>query len=203
AEAKQLRDDYNARRAELSLKLQQQLNQQHLNIGLSHPQHPPPPVPGAPGGPPRSQSQLASQQPSIDLLDVGMISNNHEAHMHQVSHFGSSGFHQHFVNSGIQMPPNPPFTPATPGSGGQIHGQSTPPTSFSQTPREEGVAGYSSGNVAGNMSDPFHFDSTISTLDPLSSTQNQYSTLTVEQGIQHTFDFGTGNKAFGEDTSKR
>ncbi|KAJ2221891.1 High mobility group [Coemansia sp. RSA 485] len=129
AEAKQLRDDYNARRAELSLKLQQQLNQQHLNIGLSHPQHPPPPVPGAPGGPPRPQSQLASQQPSIDLLDVGMVSNNHEAHMHQVSHFGSSGFQQHFFNSGIQMPPNPPFTPATPGSGGQIHGQSTPPTS--------------------------------------------------------------------------
>ncbi|KAJ2072307.1 hypothetical protein GGI16_009024, partial [Coemansia sp. S142-1] len=32
AEAKQLRDDYNARRAELSLKLQQQLNQQHINM---------------------------------------------------------------------------------------------------------------------------------------------------------------------------
>ncbi|KAJ2481149.1 High mobility group [Coemansia sp. RSA 2131] len=32
AEAKQLRDDYNARRAELSLKLQQQLNQQHIGL---------------------------------------------------------------------------------------------------------------------------------------------------------------------------
>ncbi|KAJ1764707.1 High mobility group [Coemansia sp. RSA 1752] len=32
AEAKQLRDDYNARRAELSLKLQQQLNQQHIGM---------------------------------------------------------------------------------------------------------------------------------------------------------------------------
>ncbi|KAJ2002364.1 hypothetical protein GGI04_003368 [Coemansia thaxteri] len=42
AEAKQLRDDYNARRAELSLKLQQQLNQQHLNMSLGH--QPPPPL---------------------------------------------------------------------------------------------------------------------------------------------------------------
>ncbi|KAJ2484310.1 hypothetical protein EV174_002535 [Coemansia sp. RSA 2320] len=39
AEAKQLRDDYNARRAELSLKLQQQLNQQHLNMSLDATAH--------------------------------------------------------------------------------------------------------------------------------------------------------------------
>ncbi|KAJ2158508.1 High mobility group [Coemansia sp. RSA 552] len=48
AEAKQLRDDYNARRAELSLKLQQQLNQQHLSLSLGHP---PPPPPMSPHGP--------------------------------------------------------------------------------------------------------------------------------------------------------
>ncbi|KAJ2719946.1 hypothetical protein GGI07_004911 [Coemansia sp. Benny D115] len=40
AEAKQLRDDYNARRAELSLKLQQQLNQQHLNLKAAVNQNP-------------------------------------------------------------------------------------------------------------------------------------------------------------------
>ncbi|KAJ2884903.1 hypothetical protein FB639_001877 [Coemansia asiatica] len=210
AEAKQLRDDYNARRAELSLKLQQQLNQQHLNIGLAHsapPLPPPPPGPGgAPGGPPRPPSQLASQQPSIDLLDVGIAPNNHEAHMHPVTHFGSSGFQQHFVSSGIQMPSSnpPPFTPATPsGGGGQMHGQTTPPTLFSQTPREDSTVGYSSGQMARKMADQFHFDSAISTLDPLSSTHNQYSSLSIEQGIQHSFDFGSENKAFGEEPTKR
>ncbi|KAJ2780529.1 hypothetical protein H4R18_003393, partial [Coemansia javaensis] len=67
AEAKQLRDDYNARRAELSLKLQQQLSQQHLNLSLGHP--PPPPLPPGP-------HSAAHTQPH-DLLGQGMGPDGH------------------------------------------------------------------------------------------------------------------------------
>ncbi|KAJ2777893.1 High mobility group [Coemansia interrupta] len=100
AEAKQLRDDYNARRAELSLKLQQQLNQQHLNIGLA--QGPPPP----------------SHPPALDLLDVNLCSNIQDGHMHRVGQFGNSGgFQPHFAGtSGFHMPQSVPFNPTTPGN---------------------------------------------------------------------------------------
>ncbi|KAJ2659148.1 High mobility group [Coemansia sp. RSA 1200] len=62
AEAKQLRDDYNARRAELSLKLQQQLNQQHLGLGLAQPPQPQPP--------PHDQSVSSALASSITAAGV-------------------------------------------------------------------------------------------------------------------------------------
>ncbi|KAJ1995194.1 High mobility group [Coemansia sp. RSA 1358] len=87
AEAKQLRDDYNARRAELSLKLQQQLNQQHLNLGLPHP--PPPP----------SHCPAPQHQQSLDLLD----SASGRDPLARAHHTGSLGLQQQFPGSAVQI----------------------------------------------------------------------------------------------------
>ncbi|KAJ2061661.1 hypothetical protein GGI17_002925 [Coemansia sp. S146] len=105
AEAKQLRDDYNARRAELSLKLQQQLNQQHINMSLSQP----PPLPPPPS---HLHGQPMSHQQPLDMLDSNMASGDHHMHAHPASSFG---FHQQFSGAGMNLA-HTPFTPTTPGA---------------------------------------------------------------------------------------
>ncbi|KAJ2343939.1 hypothetical protein GGF43_005578, partial [Coemansia sp. RSA 2618] len=87
AEAKQLRDDYNARRAELSLKLQQQLNQQHLSLSMGHPQMAPP------HGAVHPQTQ--------DLLGQPVGPESHQnAGLHSANSFG---LQQPFNNPGAQL----------------------------------------------------------------------------------------------------
>ncbi|KAJ1732322.1 High mobility group [Coemansia biformis] len=132
AEAKQLRDDYNARRAELSLKLQQQLSQQHLTLSLGHPP-PPPPAPPSHMGPPHSSMHLSSQE----LLGQTM---GHESHPHAPMHPPSPfGLQQHgFAGSSTQLAQSqfmpPPLHLPQHGSA-QFH--HTPGPSFSQTPHED------------------------------------------------------------------
>ncbi|KAJ2449062.1 High mobility group [Coemansia sp. RSA 2336] len=92
AEAKQLRDDYNARRAELSLKLQQQLNQQHLGLNLGHP-------------PPSHPSHATIHLPSQDLLGQPMPADNHNS---SVNPFGLPQSY-----SGMQLG-STQFSPLTP-----------------------------------------------------------------------------------------
>ncbi|KAJ2316650.1 hypothetical protein IWW52_003534, partial [Coemansia sp. RSA 2704] len=94
AEAKQLRDDYNARRAELSLKLQQQLNQQHLGMSLGHPPPPPPPPHGAVHPPPQ------------DLLGP----DSQHSRLHSASTFGL----QHTFNAPGAQLGHTQFSPLTP-----------------------------------------------------------------------------------------
>ncbi|KAJ1751668.1 High mobility group [Coemansia sp. RSA 1821] len=99
AEAKQLRDDYNARRAELSLKLQQQLNQQHLGLNLGHP---------PPSHPPHATIHLPSQ----DLLGQPMPADNHSnsvnpfglSQSYSGMQLGSTQFHP-LTPAGTQNPP--------------------------------------------------------------------------------------------------
>ncbi|KAJ2844996.1 High mobility group [Coemansia brasiliensis] len=105
AEAKQLRDDYNARRAELSLKLQQQLNQQHLGLSLGHP---PPPPPSHP-------SHANIHLPSQDLLGQPMAADNHNS---SVNPFGLPQSYSGMQLSSTQFPQltptgtqNPPTQP--------------------------------------------------------------------------------------------
>ncbi|KAJ2503782.1 hypothetical protein GGI11_007608, partial [Coemansia sp. RSA 2049] len=81
AEAKQLRDDYNARRAELSLKLQQQLNQQHLGLGLAQPPQPQPP-PLQLSLPPPLHGPAHTHPHQLDLLDPGAPPRDHLVHIH-------------------------------------------------------------------------------------------------------------------------
>ncbi|KAJ1958294.1 hypothetical protein GGI12_004771 [Dipsacomyces acuminosporus] len=109
AEAKQLRDDYNARRAELSLKLQQQLSQQHLNMNLGHPQLPPPPPPPPPLPPPLPTLPLPpppmphGPSQSLELLDAGIVAGEHCAHIQTPASFG---FQQPFGTANMQPQPH-------------------------------------------------------------------------------------------------
>ncbi|KAJ1734072.1 High mobility group [Coemansia sp. Benny D160-2] len=86
AEAKQLRDDYNARRAELSLKLQQQLNQQHLGLGLAQPPQPQPqPPPLQLSLPPPLHGPAHTHPHQLDLLDPGAPPRDHLVHIHSAT----------------------------------------------------------------------------------------------------------------------
>ncbi|KAJ2083414.1 High mobility group [Coemansia sp. RSA 988] len=147
AEAKQLRDDYNARRAELSLKLQQQLNQQHLGLGLGH--LPPPPLPHPSQGPVHPQSQdLFSQAISVDS----------RPQVYPEGGFGLQQQQQPFVGSGMQMAHTqlPPPTPAM-----AIHNQHTMQDEVFQTQPAVSTA-----------ADQFQFATTLSSLDPAGGESN-------------------------------
>ncbi|KAJ2801812.1 hypothetical protein H4R20_003532, partial [Coemansia guatemalensis] len=143
AEAKQLRDDYNARRAELSLKLQQQLNQHHLGLGLGH--MPPPPLPHPPQGPVHPQSQ--------DLLSHTISVDSHPQ-MHPEGGFGllqQQQQQQAFAGPGMQLPHTqlPPPAPAA-----AIHSQ--------QVAQDEAFQAQPAVSAA---ADQFQFENTLSTLD--------------------------------------
>ncbi|KAJ1861834.1 High mobility group [Coemansia sp. RSA 2703] len=186
AEAKQLRDDYNARRAELSLKLQQQLNQQHLNIGLA--QAPPPP----------------SHPSGLDLLDVNMGTNIPDAHMHRVNQFGNSGgFQPHFSGTpGFHMPHSVSFNAATPGTT-HIQGHHTPTPSFVQAQHDEG-SGYVSANVNSvNMTDPFSFTGSLSNLESAHGPADQKPLLEMEPNVSNTLDFSSSGRYFDQESEKQ
>ncbi|KAJ1934408.1 hypothetical protein GGF37_006376, partial [Kickxella alabastrina] len=191
ADAKQLREEYNARRAELSLKLQQQLNQQHLNMSLAHQPHPLP------------HTHASHHQSSLDVLDVGMLSNDQNAHMQSPSTFGAGFSQQHYPNAGLQMPSHTQFSQLAPSaSQGHFYGRHTPVASFSQTPHED-IAYGSSRAMAVNMSDNFQFDSSLSTLDASSGPAGQHYARTVGRNTPYMPDNNTGGRAFGDDFDKQ
>ncbi|KAJ2609523.1 hypothetical protein H4S08_004011 [Coemansia sp. RSA 1365] len=150
AEAKQLRDDYNARRAELSLKLQQQLNQQHLGLGLGHP--PPPPLPHPPHGSVRLQSQ--------DLLGQAMSADSH-LQMHSEGVFGLLQQQQSFAGSGMRLSHTqlPPPTPAV-------------VTQNQQTTQDEA---FQTQPATSTAADQLQFQTTLSTLDHAGGESNMHT----------------------------
>ncbi|KAJ2908380.1 hypothetical protein GGI21_002944, partial [Coemansia aciculifera] len=156
-EAKHLRDDYNARRAELSLKLQQQLNQQHINMSLGQQQSPLPPPP-----PPHLHGQTMAHQPLLDTFDPNMASGDQHAHMHQASSFG---FQQQFPGPNMHLA-HTQFSPAHPGGVPNLH---TPTAHFAQTPQEDPFAQVHA-TTASNIADTFHFEQALSTIDPATMT---------------------------------
>ncbi|KAJ1797715.1 hypothetical protein LPJ59_002956 [Coemansia sp. RSA 2399] len=161
AEAKQLRDDYNARRAELSLKLQQQLNQQHLNLGLAPP--PPPMSMQLPQAPP-SHGSVPSHMHQLELMDSGAASRDHLAHVHSAGPFS---FHQHFPGPMTQMP-QAQFSPSTMvntqaqqiSGGGFQHQHQQHHDSLHLKPQV----------TPGGLSDPFRLDGSLTTLNTAAST---------------------------------
>ncbi|ORX67921.1 HMG-box [Linderina pennispora] len=192
AEAKQLRDDYNARRAELSLKLQQQLNQQSLNMSLGHPPPPPPP-------PPPILTHHPSQghaPPPLEIIDNGMVPTEHQGHMHPPSPNKQQQQQQTYMGHGLRSP----YSPHTPNPSQSHH---TPQTQFPQTPQEDI---HSHGNVAALASmgaDPFQLSNDISSLahsesDMASSQMFKFDHQHINQGYQDADQFG---KQLGEEVS--
>ncbi|KAJ2748499.1 hypothetical protein GGI19_006091, partial [Coemansia pectinata] len=190
AEAKQLRDDYNARRAELSLKLQQQLNQQHINMSLSQP----PPLPPPPS---HLHGQPMSHQQPLDMLDSNMASGDHHMHAHPASSFG---FHQQFSGSGVNLA-HTPFTPTTPGAAPSLH---TPAASFSQTPHENAYA-QAHAAAACHMADTFQYDSTLSTIDPtaMAGGSGHFHGLAIGRSTPQTIDATARNVGYAGDSDKQ
>ncbi|KAJ2884698.1 hypothetical protein H4R27_001908 [Coemansia aciculifera] len=190
AEAKQLRDDYNARRAELSLKLQQQLNQQHINMSLSQP----PPLPPPPS---HLHGQPMSHQQPLDMLDSNMASGDHHMHAHPASSFG---FHQQFSGSGVNLA-HTPFTPTTPGAAPSLH---TPAASFSQTPHENAYA-QAHAAAACHMADTFQYDSTLSTIDPtaMAGGSGHFHGLAIGRSTPQTIDATVRNVGYAGDSDKQ
>ncbi|KAJ2018060.1 High mobility group [Coemansia sp. S680] len=190
AEAKQLRDDYNARRAELSLKLQQQLNQQHINMSLSQPPPLPPP-------PPHLHGQSMSHQQPLDMLDSNIASGDHHMHSHPASSFG---FHQQFSGSGMSLA-HTPFTPTTPGAAPNLH---TSAASFSQTPHENAYA-QAHAAAACHMADTFQYDNTLSTIDPtaMAGGSGHFHGLAIGRSTPQTIDVAARNVGYAGDSDKQ
>ncbi|KAJ2762270.1 hypothetical protein IWQ57_005840, partial [Coemansia nantahalensis] len=189
AEAKQLRDDYNARRAELSLKLQQQLSQQHLGLSLGH--LPPPPPPPPPPMPPHGAMHLPPQE----LLGQGVGPEGHQhAPMHSASPFG---LQQHgFAGPGAQLPHTqfqpPPPAQLTPHGAAQFHQAPGPP--FSQTSHED-MFGY--GQVSAGAVEQLQFESALSALGPAGESSGYAQPLTVDRTTSMGLDIGTSGLVSG------
>ncbi|KAJ1767530.1 hypothetical protein EV179_004621 [Coemansia sp. RSA 487] len=173
AEAKQLRDDYNARRAELSLKLQQQLNQQHLNLGLAPP---PPPVqmqlPSAQS--PHGSAPAHMQQ--LELLDSGVASRDHLSHVHSAGQFS---FQHHFPGPMSQMPQTQ-FSPSTISN---PHAQQVSGGVFQQ-PQQDNLH-LQPQATPGGLSDPFRLDGSLTALNHVVSSSPSTTAPGFYNGSMH------------------
>ncbi|KAJ2837653.1 hypothetical protein FBU31_001094 [Coemansia sp. 'formosensis'] len=189
AEAKQLRDDYNARRAELSLKLQQQLNQQHINMSLNQPPPLPPP-------PPHLHGQSMPHQQPLDMLDSNMTSGDYHMHAHPASSFG---FHQQFSGSGMSLA-HTQFTPTTPGAVPNLHPSTA---SFSQTPHES-VYVQAHAAAPSHMADTFQYDNSLSTIDPTAMTggSGHFHGLAIGRSTPQAIDVTARNVGYAGDSDK-
>ncbi|KAJ2744562.1 High mobility group [Coemansia sp. BCRC 34301] len=187
AEAKQLRDDYNARRAELSLKLQQQLNQQHINMSLGQP--PPPPLPHLHG-------HNMSHQPLLDTLDPNVVSGDQHAHVHQASSFG---LQQQFSGPGIHVA-HTQFSPTNSG-GPNLH---TPIATFVQTPQED-VLAQAHAATASHIAEAFHFEHALSTIDPSAMTGGggHFHGLTLGRSTPQALDVPARSSGYVGDLDKQ
>ncbi|KAJ2715287.1 hypothetical protein H4R19_001284 [Coemansia spiralis] len=189
AEAKQLRDDYNARRAELSLKLQQQLSQQHLGLTLSHPPPPPPPPP------PPMLSHGAMHLPPQEMLGQGVGPDGHQhVSMHSASPFGLP---QHsFGGPGMQLshaqfqPPSAQLAPH-----GAAHFHQTPGPPFPQTPHED-MFGYSQA-PAGVAVEQLQFENALSALGPAGNSSAYAPPLMVDRNSSMGLDVGASGFVSG------
>ncbi|KAJ2551143.1 hypothetical protein EV175_003801 [Coemansia sp. RSA 1933] len=160
AEAKQLRDDYNARRAELSLKLQQQLNQQHLNLGIA-----PPPPPPMSMQPPPSHGPATSHMQQLELMDPGSAPRDHLAHVHSAGPFS---FQQPFPGHMTQMPQSQ-FSPTNMPqqvSGSVFQQQQQQCQNHAQ---QDGL-NLQQQITPGGLSDPFRLDGSLTGLNTASAS---------------------------------
>ncbi|KAJ2703279.1 hypothetical protein H4218_000361 [Coemansia sp. IMI 209128] len=187
AEAKQLRDDYNARRAELSHKLQQQLNQQHINMSLSQPPPPPPHIPGQP----------IPHQQHLDMLDSNVVSGDHHIHAHPASSFG---FHPQYSGSGTNLA-HTQFPPTTPGAAPNLH---TPTAPFLQISHENPYA-HAHAAAASHISDTLQYDSSLSTIDPAAMTggSGHFHGLAFGRSTPQNLDAMARNAGYTGDSDKQ
>ncbi|KAJ2519213.1 High mobility group [Coemansia sp. RSA 1939] len=158
AEAKQLRDDYNARRAELSLKLQQQLNQQHLGLGLAQPPQPQPP-PLQLSLPPPLHGPAHTHPHQLDLLDPGAPPRDHLVHIHSASPFA---FQQPFPGPMTQVPQ----TQLPAANIHNPHVQQSSGGGFQQARHSSGMHLHPQA-TPDSISGPFRLDSALSALNPI------------------------------------
>ncbi|KAJ2492495.1 High mobility group [Coemansia sp. RSA 2050] len=187
AEAKQLRDDYNARRAELSHKLQQQLNQQHINMSLNQPPPPPPHIPGQP----------IPHQQHLDILDSNMASGDHHIHTHPTSSFG---FHHQFSGSGTNLA-HTQFSPTTPGAAPNLH---TPTAPFLQVSHENSYV-QAHAAAACHISDTLQYNSALSTIDPtaIAGGSGQFHGLAIGRSTPQNVDAIARNAGYSGGSDKQ